>query len=88
MTQGGVHLRRRITAWKASLTKQQSCMTLIRKRLVRIDMSNPPPGRCDPSRMGKRNPNDTDPYPVITDDDREATRRLAAGDTRVARKIG
>jgi hypothetical protein len=52
-------------------------MTLIRKRLVRIDMSNPPPCRIDRSRMGKGNANATDPYPVITGEDREATRRLA-----------
>ena len=52
-------------------------MTLIRKRLVRIDMSNPPPGRIDPSRMGKGNANATDPYKLITEEDREATRRLA-----------
>lgn len=52
-------------------------MTLIRKRLVRIDMSNPPPGRIDPSRVGKGNANTSDPYPVITEEDREATRRLA-----------
>jgi hypothetical protein len=53
-------------------------MTYIRKRLVRIDISKPPPGRIDPSRMGKpRSPTDTERYPVITDEDREATRRLA-----------
>ena len=52
-------------------------MTFIRKRLVRIDMSNPPPGRIDRSRMGKGNANATDPYPAITEEDREATRRLA-----------
>jgi hypothetical protein len=53
-------------------------MTFIRKRLVRIDMSNPPPGRIDPSRMGQpRSATNTERYPVITDEDREATRRLA-----------
>ena len=40
-------------------------------------MRNPPPGRFDRSRMGKGNANATDPYPLITEEDREATRRLA-----------
>jgi hypothetical protein len=53
-------------------------MTYIRKRLVRIDMSNPPPGRIDRARMGKpRSPTDTEPRPVITKEDVEATLRLA-----------
>jgi hypothetical protein len=47
------------------------------EHLVWIDTRNPPPGRCDPSRMGKGNANASDPYPVITEEDREATRRLA-----------
>jgi hypothetical protein len=47
------------------------------EHLVWIDMSNPPPGRIDRSRMGKGNVNATDPYPLITEEDREATRRLA-----------
>ena len=57
-------------------------MTLIRKRLVRIDMSNPPPGRIDCSRMGKGNANATDLYPLITEEDREATRRVAKEENR------
>lgn len=45
--------------------------------LVRIDTSNPPPGRIDRSRMGRRNPNDTEPRLEISKEDLEATVRLA-----------
>jgi hypothetical protein len=43
---------------------------------VWFDANNLPPGRIDPTRMGKHNPNDTEPRPVITAEDREATRQL------------
>jgi hypothetical protein len=45
--------------------------------VVWYDANNLPPGRIDRSRMGKHNPDDTEPRPVITAEDREATRRLA-----------
>jgi hypothetical protein len=44
--------------------------------IVWFDAKNLPPGRIDPSRLGKHNPNDTEPRPVITAEDREATRQL------------
>jgi len=44
---------------------------------VWYDANNLPPGRIDRSRMGKPNPDDTEPRPVITAEDWEATRRLA-----------
>jgi hypothetical protein len=55
-------------------------MSMGDEHLVWIDMKNPPPGRIDRSRMGKHNPNDTEPRPVITAEDIEATRRLAASE--------
>ena len=55
-------------------------MSMDDAHLVWIDMKNPPPGRIGPSRMGKHNPNDTEPRPVITAEDIEATRRLAAAE--------
>lgn len=45
-------------------------------------MNNRPPGRIDLSRMGKHNPNDTEPRPVITAEDIEATRQLLAAERR------
>jgi hypothetical protein len=53
-------------------------MNIDEENLVWIDMRNPPPGRCDPARMGKpRSPSDTEPRPVVTEADIEATVRLA-----------
>jgi hypothetical protein len=53
-------------------------MNIDEENLVWIDMRNPPPGRIDPARMGKpRSPSDTEPRPVITKEDVEATLRLA-----------
>jgi len=46
--------------------------------IVSFDMNHLPPGRIDRSRMGKHNPDDTEPRPVVTAEDWEATRRLAA----------
>ena len=51
-------------------------MSMDSERLVRTNMNNPPKGRFDPARVGKHNPNDTEPRPVITAEDLEATRRL------------
>ena len=41
---------------------------------VYFSMADRPPGRVDPSRMGKRNPVDTEPYPTTSPEDFEATR--------------
>lgn len=48
------------------------------EHVVWFDANNLPPGRINRPRIGGRNPNlnDTEPYPVITAEDREATRRL------------
>ena len=43
---------------------------------VWFDTNNLPPGRVDRARLGKHNPNDTEPRPVITAEDWEATRQL------------
>jgi hypothetical protein len=43
-------------------------------RLVTILASDPQPGRVDRSRMGRRNPADTEPRPPIPLEDIEATR--------------
>ncbi len=43
-------------------------------RLVTIPASDPQPGRVDRSRMGQRNPADTEPRPPIPAEDIEATR--------------
>ena len=43
-------------------------------RLVTIRASDRGPGRVDRSRMGKHNPLDTEPYPVTSPEDFEATR--------------
>lgn len=42
--------------------------------LVTILASDPQPGRVDRSRMGRRNPADTEPRPPIPPEDIEATR--------------
>ncbi len=53
-------------------------MNIDEESLVWIDQSNPPPGRIGPSRMGRpRGPSDTEPRPVVTEQDIEATVRLA-----------
>ena len=44
------------------------------KRLVTILASNPNPGRVDRTRMGRRNPADTEPRPEVPPEDIEATR--------------
>jgi len=49
-------------------------MTSRDERTVRVDLSDPNRGRYDPARVGKPNPNDTEPRPVISDEDFEATR--------------
>jgi hypothetical protein len=56
--------------------------------LVWIDTRNPPPGRIDPSRMGKPHPNDSETRPVVTAEDWEATRHLAAKEKWRTRKDG
>jgi hypothetical protein len=55
-------------------------MSIGDEHLVWIDMKNPPAGRIDRSRMGKHNRNDTETRLVITAQDIEATRRLAAAE--------
>jgi hypothetical protein len=54
--------------------KDKSGMTLCAERLVRIDPRNPPPGRFDPERVGKTNPKDKEPRPIVTEADVTATR--------------
>lgn len=49
-------------------------MTAPTERIVVVDQSDPNRGRIDRSRFGKPNPNDTEPRPVITPEDFEATR--------------
>ena len=39
-----------------------------------IDQSDPQPGRVDRSRMGRRNPADTEPRSPVPPEDIEATR--------------
>jgi hypothetical protein len=39
-----------------------------------MDQSDPDPGRVDRTRMGRRNPADTEPRPPISAEDIEATR--------------
>ena len=43
-------------------------------RLVTIPASDPDPGRADRSRMGRRNPADTEPRPKVPLETTEATR--------------
>ena len=43
-------------------------------RYVTYSMSDLPPGRVDRTRMGKRNPVDTESYPATSPEDFEATR--------------
>ena len=49
-------------------------MTKRAERIVVVDQSDPNRGRYDPARVGKPNPNDKEPYPEISEEDREATR--------------
>jgi len=44
------------------------------ERIVVVDQSDPNRGRIDRSRFGKPNPADTEPYPVTSPEDIEATR--------------
>jgi hypothetical protein len=44
------------------------------ERVVVVDASDPSPGRFDPARFRNPVPNDADPYPEITEEDRAATR--------------
>ena len=46
--------------------------------LVTILASDRGPGRVDPSRMGKRNPLDTEPRPPVPQEDIDATRAEVA----------
>ncbi len=58
------------------------------KRTVTVDQSDPNRGRFDPSRVGKPNPADTEPYPATSPEVAEATRaELAELRRRMARKI-
>lgn len=57
------------------------------ERTVVVDQSDPNRGRYDPARVGKPNPNDKEPYPEISEEDREATRaELAELRRRMTRK--
>ena len=57
-------------------------------RLVTILASDPNPGRVDRTRMGRRNPADTEPRPEIPPEDIEATRaELAELQRRRTRRI-
>ncbi len=44
------------------------------ERTVTIDAADPNRGRVDRTRMGRRNPADTEPRPPISPEDIEATR--------------
>jgi len=44
------------------------------ERTVTVDQSDPNRGRIDRSRLGKPNPADTEPRPVVSAEDIEATR--------------
>lgn len=44
------------------------------ERTVIVDQSDPNRGRYDPDRVGKPNPADTEPHPVASAEDIEATR--------------
>ena len=44
------------------------------ERTVVVDQSDPNRGRCDPSRVGKPNPADAEPYPTTSPEDAAATR--------------
>ncbi len=44
------------------------------ERTMTVDQSDPDRGRVDRSRMGRRNPADTEPRPPIPPEDIEATR--------------
>jgi hypothetical protein len=57
-------------------------MTTRTERLVRIDPRNPPPGRFDPERVGKPNPEDREPRPLVTEADVAATRAEMARQKR------
>jgi len=62
-------------------------MTADAERTVVVDQSDPNRGRIDRSRFGKPNPNDTEPYPVTSPEDAEATRaELAELHRRMTRK--
>ena len=62
-------------------------MTSRDERTVRFDLSDPDRGRVDPARVGKPNPNDKEPRPIVSDEDFEATRaELAELRRRMTRK--
>ncbi len=57
------------------------------ERTVTVDQSDPNRGRIDRSRLGKPNPADTEPRPVVFAEDIEATRvELAELRRRMTRK--
>ena len=57
------------------------------ERTVTVDQSDPDRGRYDPSRAGKPNPADTEPYPATSPEVAEATRaELAELRRRMTRK--
>ena len=62
-------------------------MTVEAERTVMVDQSDPDRGRYDLSRVGKRNPADTEPRPPVSAKDIEATRaELAELRRRMTRK--
>ena len=57
------------------------------ERTVTVDQSDPNRGRYDPSRVGKPNPADTEPYPATSPEVAAATRtELAELRRRMTRK--
>jgi hypothetical protein len=51
--------------------------------IVVADLGDPNRGRIDPSRMGRpRDPNDPEPYPIVTAEDRAETLRPIALDKK------
>ena len=67
--------------------KKDYGMTPSDEGLVHADLSDPLRGRIDRSRMGKHNPNDTEPRPIVTPEDRAETLRLIALDKNHAEKV-
>ena len=60
---------------------------MIVERTVIVDQSDPNRGRYDPDRTGKPKPADTEPRPVVSAEDIEATRaELAELRRRMTRK--
>ena len=66
---------------------ENSGMTHSDDDLVTVDLTDPNRGRIDRSRLGRANPDDTEPRPVVTPEDIAATLiEIAQWKRRMARK--